>query len=33
MVIGDHVVNRPSDPPGETQVANALLVVTTGQDS
>ena len=33
MVIGDHVVNRPSDPTGETQVANALLVVTTGQDS
>jgi exopolysaccharide biosynthesis protein len=27
MVVGQQVVNRPSDPTGERAVANALLVV------
>ncbi len=29
MVIGSHVVNRPSDPTGEGPVANALLVIAS----
>ena len=33
MVVGQQVVNRPSDPTGESPVANALLVVATDQQS
>ena len=29
MVVGDQVVNSPSDPTGERPVANALLVVAS----
>lgn len=31
MVVGGRVVNRPSDPTGEREVGNALLVVRNGQ--
>ena len=35
MVVGEQVVNSPSDPTGERPVANALLVVApaTGKDA
>ncbi|MBT5057204.1 MAG: phosphodiester glycosidase family protein [Gemmatimonadetes bacterium] len=32
MVVRNHVVNRPSDPTGESAVANALLVVANDDD-
>ena len=33
MVVKQHVVNRPSDPTGQSPVANALLLVATNQDT